>query len=165
MLFIPHLWQTKCLFTRSRYNSLPRCNSMSPRWTLPPCMVWSDDLELAPGQQIIMWTQGKACPGFMWTGPQFWLRSRQYLAAAKACQDRHVFLLVLKSSCLLITKYCQTETSKQINSNYLFYYLLIKKIEIIIFHLYRDERRQIETRGWRDPKLYLLLTSVGITLA
>ena len=44
--------------------------------------------------------------------------------------DRLVFLLVLKSSCLLIAKYCKTKTrclSKRINSNYLFYHLFDKK--------------------------------------
>ena len=25
--------------------------------------LWSDDLELAPGQQIVMWMRGNTCPG------------------------------------------------------------------------------------------------------
>ena len=52
---------------------------------------------------------------------------------------RLVFLLVLKSSCLLAAKYCQTKTSclsKQINNNYLFYHLFDKNIRSAIFCLY-----------------------------
>ena len=53
--------------------------------------------------------------------------------------NRLVFLLVLKSSCLLIAKYCQTKTSclsKGINNNYLFYHLFDKNIRSAIFRLY-----------------------------
>ena len=54
---------------------------------------------------------------------------------------RLVFLLVLKSSSLLIAKYCQTKTSclvlsKRINNKYLFHHLFDKNIRSAIFRLY-----------------------------
>ena len=77
--------------------------------------------------------------------------------------SRLVFLLVLKSSCLLITKYCQTETnnlSKRININYLFYHLFDKNIRSSFF-IPMNESRQKETPADVNPKLDLLLKNMG----
>ena len=59
--------------------------------------------------------------------------------------DRLAFLLVLKSGCLLMTKYCQTETShlsKQINSSHLFYRLFDKNLRSSYFVCMNESRRR-----------------------
>ena len=82
---------------------------------------------------------------------------------------QYFFFLVLKSRCLLITKYCQTETSnlsKQINSNYLFYHLFDKNIRSSFFVCMNESRQSDDVnpkldRGDVNPKLDLLLKNVS----